>query len=369
MSVARIMYMTEDADQSAIPATGYVLLPYNKPNADKPLNTIVWTHGTAGRIRNCAPSNHKDLYYEWQGPYALAHAGYAVFAPDYSGQGSDIPQGFMYEAGLLHVADATYGLIAARKALGDLLSEEYVVVGHSEGGLTSWRTNERLAMPNQDSLLKAGKYLGSVSNAPALRPLLLMTESIRRAGTGPLGDAVTILLLQSIAALFPDTFRLEDFLTETTLARIPLVDQGCLVVARTLFAPLTVKELFKNLDWLHHPDFLAWDKTYHGGTGPYPLAGPMLVVQGLTDPLVYPEHVEAEFNRTCNAFPDTQATLLRYPDTDHNVVVQNTQLDYLAWIRDRFDHKELPKGCHIETVKPITNTFRDVITFYAGVDV
>jgi dipeptidyl aminopeptidase/acylaminoacyl peptidase len=100
MSISRFLYMTEDIDRKPIPASAFVLLPYNKPDPDKPLNTLVWTHGTAGRLRECAPSNHKDLYYEWQGPYALAAAGYAVIAPDYAGQGSDIPQGFMYEAGV-----------------------------------------------------------------------------------------------------------------------------------------------------------------------------------------------------------------------------------------------------------------------------
>jgi hypothetical protein len=128
MSISRFLYMTEDLDRKPIPASAFVLLPYKKADLDKPLDTLVWTHGTAGRIRNCAPSNHKDLYYEWQGPYALAQAGYAVVAPDYAGQGSDIPQGFMYEAGFLHAADVAYGLIAARTVIGDLLSEEYVVV-------------------------------------------------------------------------------------------------------------------------------------------------------------------------------------------------------------------------------------------------
>jgi hypothetical protein len=177
MSISRFMYVTEDIDRKPIPATAFVLLPYKKPDPEQPLNTLVWTHGTAGRIRNCAPSNHKDLYYEWQGPYALAQAGYAVVAPDYAGQGSDIPQGFMYETGFLHAADVAYGLIAARKVIGDLLTEEYVVIGHSEGGMTAWRTNERLAMPEQEELLKAGKFLGSVANSPALRPLDLIPES------------------------------------------------------------------------------------------------------------------------------------------------------------------------------------------------
>jgi alpha-beta hydrolase superfamily lysophospholipase len=367
MSISRFLYMTEDIDRKPIPASAFVLLPYKKSDPSKPLDTVVWTHGTAGRIRNCAPSNHKGLYYEWQGPFALAQAGYAVIGPDYAGQGSDIPQGFMYEAGHLHAADVAYGLIAARKVMGDLLSEEYVVVGHSEGGMTAWRTNERLAMPQQEELLKAGKFLGSVAASPALRPLDLIPESIRRANGGPIGDAVSVFFLQSLAKLFPNTFKLEDYVTDTVLGRIPLMDQGCLQVGRALFSNLTSEQLFKNLTWLEHPDVVGWQQRYNGA-GPHALAAPMLVVQGITDPLTYANNTESDFNRTCNTFPDSQATLLLYPEADHNVAAQATQLDYMPWIKARFEGTELPKGCNIETVETVNTRFRDVGAFFVGVN-
>ncbi|KAH7400526.1 Alpha/Beta hydrolase protein [Phaeosphaeria sp. MPI-PUGE-AT-0046c] len=365
MSISRYLYMTEDIDRKPIPASGFVLLPYKRPDPTKPLDTVVYTHGTAGRIRNCAPSNHKDLYYEWQGPFTLAQLGYAVIAPDYAGQGSDIPQGFMYEAGYLHAADAAYGLIAARKVLGDLLSEEYVVVGHSEGGMTAWRTNERLAMPEQEELLKAGKFLGSVAQAPALRPLDLIPESIRRANGGPIGDAVSVLFLQSLEALFPTTFRVKDYVTDTVLARIPLMDKGCLQVGRALFSNLTSTQLFKDLSWLKHPDVVSWQKKYNGA-GPHALAAPMLVVQGLTDRLTYANNTEWDFNLTCSAYPESKATLLLYPESDHDVAAQNTMLDFLPWIKERFEGVEVDKGCHIRTVETITTNFRNVGTVFSG---
>lgn len=365
MSISRFLYMTEDIDRKPIPASAFVLLPYGKPDCNKPFNTLVWTHGTAGRIRNCAPSNQRDLYYEWQGPYALASAGYAVIAPDYAGQGSDIPQGFMYESGYLHAADVAYGLIAARKVIGEILSQEYVVVGHSEGGMTAYRVNERLAMPGQEELLKAGKFLGSVANSPALRPLDLIPESIKRAAGGPIGDAVSVFFLQSLALLFPDQIRVEDYVTDTVLGRIPLMDQGCLQVGRALFANLTSTELFKNLSWLEHPAVVDWQKRYNGA-GPHALAAPLLVVQGLTDILTYANNTEWDFNQTCNAFPKSKATLRLYPGTDHNVAAQNTQFDYLRWIKDRFDGVPVPEGCSIQTAEPATTRFRDVGAFYSG---
>ena len=346
MSIARFMYMTEDMDRSAIPATAFVLLPYKRPVPGKPLNTLVNPHGTAGFIRNCAPSNHKDLYQEWNGPYALAHAGYAVIAPDYAGQGSDIPQGFMYEAGYLHAADVAYALIAARTALGSLLSEEYVVVGHSEGGMSSWRTNERLAMPGQEALQKAGKFLGSVAIAPALRPLDLMPESVRRANGGPIGGANAIFLLQSLNKLYPKTKFLETYLTKQVRDMLPLLDQGCIGTGSALFANFTSVQTFTNTSWIQHPDAVDWQKRYNGA-GPYPLAAPMLVIQGITDPLVYANNTEIDFNRTCAAYPKSKVSLKLYPESDHMVIRQTAQQEYLVWIKERFDHVKVQDGCHM----------------------
>ncbi|KAJ6198320.1 Alpha/Beta hydrolase protein [Bipolaris maydis] len=350
MSLSRFLYMTEDIDRKPIPASGFVLLPYSRPDPSKPLNTIVWAH---------------DLYYEWQGPYYLAQAGYAVIAPDYAGQGSDIPQGFMYEAGFLHAADVAYSLVAARKVIGNLLSQDYVVIGHSEGGMTAWRTNERLGMPNQDELKRAGNFLGSVANSPALRPLDLISESVRRANGGPIGDAVSVFFLQSLAGLFPKEFRIEDHLTSLALARVPLVNQGCIFAGRSLFAGLTGAQLFKSLDWLKLPVVVDWQKRF-SGAGPHALAAPMLVVQGITDALTYANNTEWDFNQTCSSFPNTKATLLLYPDSNHDVTNNAAIVDSMRWIQDRFNGVPVEDGCHKKTIQTLTTRLRNINTSYNG---
>ncbi|KAK2678793.1 Alpha/Beta hydrolase fold [Fusarium oxysporum f. sp. vasinfectum] len=306
VSMSRFFYITEDIDGKPIPATGFVLTPYSNPlGNDKPFRTLVWTHGTAGGTRQCAPSNHRALYYEWSGPFALVQQGYVVIAPDYAGQGSDIPQGFMYESGALHAGDVSFGLQAARKALGKRITKEWVVVGHSEGGMTAWRTDEREAKPGKAT----GGFLGA---------------------DGPAGDVVSIFLLQSISRLFP-SIKVEDYVTDIVLSRIALADQGCIITGGTLYALQR-----------------RW------GT---PLAAPMLVIQGDDDILTYAEYAEEDFNATCKKYPESTAEYRLYHKTDHGLALSVSMADFFPWIEDRFNKVKLNKGCKKTVIKPVTDNF------------
>ncbi|CAF3545395.1 unnamed protein product [Fusarium graminearum] len=361
LSMSRFFYMSEDINGKPIPATGFVIVPYTNPlGKDKPFRTVVWTHGTAGGTRQCAPSNHKALYYEWRGPFALSQQGYVVIAPDYTGQGSDIPQGFMYEAGALHAADVSFGLKAARTVLGDRITQEWVVVGHSEGGLSAWRTCEREAKPGKAT----GGFLGAVALAPALQPIKLIPEAFRLANGGPVGDVNSIFLLQSFAKLYP-SIKPDDYFTDTVLSRIPLSEQGCVGTGSALYSGLTEKQLYKNSSWLTHPDFKDWQKRYNG-EGPFTLAAPMLVLQGEADERVYANYTEEDVNATCKEFPESTLELKLYPDLDHFVVTEASQADYLPWIADRFNNVTLSKGCTRTVVTPATEKFGIVSQTWAA---
>ncbi|KAK1701858.1 Alpha/Beta hydrolase protein [Colletotrichum acutatum] len=266
MSLSRFFYMSEDIDGKPLP------LPHS-------------------------PCSHA--------PFILAQAGYAVIAPDYAGQGSDISQGFMYESGALHAADVSHSLQAARKALGERLSKEWVVVGHSEGGLTAWRTNEREA--------KAGKATG-----------------------GFIGDVVSVYFLQSLSKLLK-SIRIEDYVSDIVASRIPLSNQGCLKTGGTIYGSLTETQLYKNTSWLTQP------------------RSPMLVVQGTKDILTYAETMEQDFDATCKAFPESPAELLLYPELGHDQAFQASHVDYLAWVADRFNNVSVSSGCSKRTIEPATN--------------
>lgn len=137
MSLSRFIYVTEDKDRKPIPSSAYALLPYSIPTGQDKFRTIAWAHGTSGNARKCAPSNNNRLWENWSAPFLYTSQGYAVIASDYAGQGVAVPTTFQYEAGHLHVADVAYSVVAVRSIIGHLLSEEWVVSGHSEGGMTA----------------------------------------------------------------------------------------------------------------------------------------------------------------------------------------------------------------------------------------
>ncbi|KAJ1329933.1 hypothetical protein MN608_06669 [Microdochium nivale] len=162
-------------------------------------------------------------------------------------------------------------------------------------------------MPGQEELLKAGKFLGAVSAAPALCPAELIPKSFELAGpTGRLGAVVSVYLLQSLARLQPENFRLQDYLTDGALALLPLLDRGCLNSGQALFAGLTVSQIYKNTSW------------------------------GLHDTLTYPENYIKDFERTCNAFPTSSAELYLVPELDHDPAFYAAQPYHWSWIERLF---------------------------------
>jgi pimeloyl-ACP methyl ester carboxylesterase len=242
--------------------------------------------------------------------------------------------------------------------IGNILSDEWVVSGHSEGGMTAWRTNERLAMKDQEELLKAGKFLGAVAAAPALRPTELIPKSIRLAKDGPLGAPVYIYMVQTLVEIYPQ-LKIEDILTKESMELLPLLDQACLITGDALFHNMSVTDVFRSTAWLESKEFREW-QTKINGAGPHKLAAPMMVVQGLGDTLTYPEECEQDFDRTCDAFPDSRAELYLVPELDHDPSFSAAQPYYLAYIESLFEDRQFKKGCKKVTAVPTNDRYSRV---------
>lgn len=140
-TVYRIQYTSVDLDNSTVPATGFIALPFapaslkskaSNSSSSHQFPLVAYAHGTSGVYPGCAPSNGPALYdYDsWQ---LLLQRGYAVVATDYAGLGNNQTE-HKYCSFPVQANDVVYSVVAARKAMGDIFTQEWMAVGHSEGG-------------------------------------------------------------------------------------------------------------------------------------------------------------------------------------------------------------------------------------------
>lgn len=123
---------------------------------------VALAHGTIGTHYGCAPSTSFNLYdYDTWRPIFLN--GYAVVATDYTGLGNDYVPHY-WQANSLNGNDVIYSAIAAKAAFPDLLTDEWVAIGHSQGGGAAWAVAENPAVKSAPI-----KLLGVAALEPAVR--------------------------------------------------------------------------------------------------------------------------------------------------------------------------------------------------------
>ncbi|WP_211229467.1 lipase family protein [Nakamurella lactea] len=127
----RLLYVTTDADGTAIPASGVLAVP---TGASEPAPLISWAHGTVGVTRGCAPSIGRNAISETGMPAmdSLARNGWAMVATDYPGMGTD--GNFPYLIGQGEGRSVLDAARAARQVPGVRIADRTVIWGHSQGG-------------------------------------------------------------------------------------------------------------------------------------------------------------------------------------------------------------------------------------------
>jgi pimeloyl-ACP methyl ester carboxylesterase len=342
LSVYRLLYVSLDHDEKLVPASAFVLLPYGQKYPETPLKVIVWAHGTSGIERHCSPSNHRELYYNFDAPVTMALRGYAVIAPDYAGLGSDTP--FHYCSGPGHAADIAYAVTAAGVAFpsGPPFAHEWVTVGHSEGGLSAWAINER------EVVKPTGGFRGSVAIAPALQVVRL---SRHRMIHYPQSQAATLFysyILSAMGRFSQIKIDLNRYFSRVGLERTRVAREACFFAGLPLFSDLTFSDVFKDPSWIHSEWAESWENRT-GILGDRPLAEPILVIQGLSDMAIFPDMTQNIFDKHCNSRPKPRAQLDLYPNMGHENIMLVSQLEVFNWIEDRFNGKGLI-GCSTNTM-------------------
>jgi pimeloyl-ACP methyl ester carboxylesterase len=340
--LSRIMYTTTDFNGTVIPATGFILWPYlpkkvGKRSSEK-ASVVIWTHGTSGFFGPSAPSAHRGLWYENDGPFLLARQGYAVFAPDYAGlgvrhswDGSEILH--QYQVHTATAYDTLYGFNAVLAAFHEKIENNYVVIGHSQGGSAAWAVAETLALQKNKFKNVSAGYRGAIPVSPG--------TNLTQTPTGFIFPVVAT----GLKSVFP-SFKLEDWLTPLGVARVSLskdVGAGVGFIQRLV---LSSNELVRE----------DYDKSWYAvafakliDLGGKDFKGPVLVIQGTTDPYVaYNGTIEA-VEKTWETFPHHDLELLEVNEVGHVPALSATQHYWLQWIQDRLEEKPLEKKGPVKT--------------------
>ena len=167
-ALSRFLFQTIDFNGSAQPASAYVLWPYTPRRlADGTFPVVAFAHGTSGGFGEGAPSHIRNLWYHFIAPFILALQGYVVVAADYLGLGvtkdyTGKPISHPYLASTSHANDLFYAVQAAQAAQAAFpkLSKNFVVFGHSQGGVAAWGAAQRQAV------IPVQGYLGSIAASP-----------------------------------------------------------------------------------------------------------------------------------------------------------------------------------------------------------
>ncbi|HEY0095412.1 MAG TPA: lipase family protein, partial [Archangium sp.] len=132
-----VVYRSESVHGEPIAVSGLIALPKKAP-IDGGYPVISWAHGTVGSADRCAPS--RDVEGEQAHPYnAFPHVllnkfldqGWAVVMTDYEGLGTKGPHPYLLGKS---EARGILDIVRAARQLHPELSDQFAIVGHSQGG-------------------------------------------------------------------------------------------------------------------------------------------------------------------------------------------------------------------------------------------
>ncbi|CAI7617052.1 unnamed protein product [Penicillium viridicatum] len=323
----KFQYVSKDLDGRKVPVTGFIAFPYASRLSGHIYPTIAYGHGTS----------------------------------DYAGLGNNYTA-HQYQASPAQAYDLYYSLAAARKLFGHVLTDEWISVGHSEGGGAAWALAES-SLLHQDPLL-LGKYLGTVAQAPGVRlqdmaliALQGSPSSNPASARGVLAEAGFLVLgLRSILPNDPQTWLQPKFRKRLELATL---SQACFASMRSLVADLDITDFLNISDPSLH---LALEKMQNiTARGESKSPQPIFIVQGLSDVSVLPQVVETAYTASCQS--GNEVHIQTYPGIDHDPVIPASAPSFLQWIDDRFDGIKSTGGCSNKTIQPF-----DSINMYAPSD-
>ncbi|NLA65589.1 MAG: lipase [Leucobacter sp.] len=285
----KMLYTTSHPDGSPAISSGTILAPESPTDGELPLLTV--SHGTTGVIDGCAPSLSSTPFADGAGTAMaelVASHGWVAVTSDYTGMGTAGTAAYLVgEAEARNVLDAS---LAARQFEELTVSHETVVWGHSQGGQGSLWTGQ-IAADYAPEL----QVLGIGAFAPAA-DLYGLADADKN--TAP-GKTVSAYIASTWNDVFP-SLELSQHLTPGSANPAQRISQFCFNGSDALSAIIMGTQVPNQIfpDSLLDGQFGDLLKA-QTPTGPFP--APVLVAQGLADPLVLPHLQQHWVDDRCDA--------------------------------------------------------------------
>lgn len=321
---------TSGVDGSGTEVTGTVFTPQGvAPDGGWPVVTV--GHGTTGVEDDCAPSAYPDLLGSRRLVTPLLDRGYVVVVSDLQGLGTPGPHPY------LEPATAAYNLIDAVRAARNAVSgtsPRWAALGLSQGGQASWAAAEYAATYG-DGL----EFVGSANLSPAVD----ISAVIDQSGNVDLKVPQQVFipsLLAGLAVLHPE-LNPDDYLhgtlaaqQETFLACSSDKSEQRLSVALQISPddtrPVSPEAAARMKAWLTEIALPRQRAT-----------GPMLVVVGQNDPVIFARWTRAAVDRAC-ALGDVVAFHERAGEGHGD---SDSIPEAVEWLADRFAGVQAPSTC------------------------
>lgn len=333
--VRRILYTTTDTYGRDAVASALVITPKDPPAGHMPV--ILWNHGTTGVARGCAPSLTDAAATKWAIPALddVLDKGWAVVAPDYSGQGA--PGVFPYLIGQGEARSGLDGVRAAQGLDGLYFSNIVITWGHSQGGHAAlWEA--QIAADYAPEL----DVRGVAALAPAADPLALAEELTTSDASGLLSIMVSWVLVP-YSDTYPDV-NIDDYVAPAGQSLVREMTQRCLSEPGVVVSAIT--SLGVTADRPLFPVDLTTGTLgerleANAAKGPFDV--PVLVAWGSRDEVIPPSLQKKYVAELCEGESEVQLEWVVYQAANHRgVLVPRSPFlpTLMAWTQNTLAQRE-----------------------------
>ena len=332
----RIQYSTTFADGSPAVAVATVLAPADPPPGSRPV--ITWEHGTVGILQKCMPSLVSAPFEGIPALDQVVADGWVLVATDYAPNAQGVHPYIIGEGEARSALDATR---AARQMPELTLSDETVVWGHSQGGHAALWTG--IVGPRYAPDVE---ILGMAAIAPASNPEQILTMHGGDSSGARLGAYFAAAYSQYyLDVAFDEAVSPEARDIAREMATLCQFDPQDIPSLQALTEQLGGSPV------LADPAAGALGEWLRENTPNAAIGAPVLVAQGLTDEVVFPEVTDGFVEERCVAGQSLE--YWRVAGRDHGgVVAPDSPLGepLVRWTRDRFAGMAQESGCQEKTI-------------------